>query len=58
MPHEGIKNEGHCYWLTPPELMASLRAEFGFDFDACPFPRPDNFDGLTQDWGHSTIGVG
>lgn len=31
--------------------MAELQAEFGFDFDPCPHPRPDGFDGLEVDWG-------
>lgn len=42
------------YWLTPPELMAKLQAEFGFTFDACPYPRPAGFDGLKEEWGTST----
>lgn len=42
------------YWLTPPELMDKLQAEFQFDFDACPHPRPGGFDGLKEDWGMST----
>lgn len=46
--------DGRHYWLTPPDLMAELTAEFGFDFDACPHPLPDGFDGLTDDWGSST----
>lgn len=41
------------YWLTPPEMMAALSAEFNFDFDPCPHPRPDGFDGLTRPWGKS-----
>lgn len=28
------------YWLTPPDFYARLEAEFAFDFDPCPFPRP------------------
>jgi len=40
------------YWKTPPEMMAKLQAEFKFDFDPCPHPRPDGFDGLTVDWGN------
>ena len=51
--HRGAKNGKH-YWLTPPGLMAALQAEFKFDFDACPYPKPDDFDGLTCDWGRST----
>ena len=39
------------YWLTPDEMYAALDAEFGFDFDPCPFPRPDGFDGLAVKWG-------
>lgn len=41
------------YWITPPEMMASLQDEFGFDFDPCPHPRPDGFDGLAVEWGQS-----
>lgn len=50
--HKGAKDGKH-YWLTPPELYKELNAEFGFDFDPCPFPKPDNFDGLTSEWGSS-----
>jgi hypothetical protein len=50
MPLNGAKDGKH-YWLTPPELMAQLQAEFGFDFDPCPFPRPEGFDGLSVPWG-------
>jgi len=39
------------YWLTPPELYQSLHKEFNFDFDPCPNPLPDDFDGLDMDWG-------
>lgn len=46
--------DGKHYWLTPPELMEKLNAEFEFDFDACPYPLPPDFDGLTSDWGSST----
>lgn len=42
------------YWGTPPEMMAALQAEFAFDFDACPHPRPEDFDGLEAPWGSST----
>lgn len=41
------------YWLTPPAMMAALDAEFVFDFDPCPHPRPHDFDGLIADWGQS-----
>lgn len=39
------------YWLTPPELYEALDAEFTFDFDPCPFPRPEGFNGLNEKWG-------
>lgn len=53
MPYEGNKDGKH-YWLTPPALMESLQTEFDFDYDACPYPRPDDFDGLTADWGSAS----
>lgn len=43
----------HRYWATPPDLMASLDAEFHFDYDPCPHPRPDGYNGLTAEWGQS-----
>lgn len=50
---DGNGADGKHYWLTPPELKAELQAEFNFDFDPCPFPKPDNFDGLSCEWGQS-----
>ena len=44
-------NNGKHYWLTPPSLMNQLNAEFHFDFDPCPHPRPEGFDGLLLPWG-------
>ena len=41
------------FWLTPPELLAELNAEFHFDYDPCPYPRPAGFDGLKESWGQS-----
>lgn len=41
------------YWLTPTTMMAALQTEFNFDFDPCPNPRPDGFDGLLVQWGKS-----
>lgn len=52
MPYEGNKDGKH-YWLTPEDLMQRLNDEFHFDFDPCPFPKPDDFDGLTAEWGSS-----
>ena len=31
--------------------MAKLQEKYKFDFDPCPHPRPDGFDGLTVNWG-------
>jgi len=52
--HAGSGIDGKHYWLTPDYLMQDLEARFNFDFDACPFPKPDEFDGLTNEWGLST----
>lgn len=51
--HKGNGADGKHYWLTPPDLYDRLNAEFNFDFDPCPFPLPDGFDGLTCEWGKS-----
>jgi len=49
---KGAKDGKH-YWLTPPDLYQKLNAEFNFDFDPAPYPLPENFDGLTCEWGSS-----
>jgi hypothetical protein len=51
--HKGNGDDQKHYWLTPPALYADLHAEFNFDFDPCPYPLPDGFDGLTCEWGSS-----
>ena len=51
--HTGNGDDGKHYWLTPPDLYARLHDEFQFDFDPCPYPLPDGFDGLTCEWGAS-----
>jgi len=51
--HKGNGVDGKHYWLTPPTLMEKLQQEFKFDFDPCPYPKPDDFDGLTCEWGSS-----
>ena len=51
--HKGNARDGKHYWLTPPDVFAALNAEFCFDFDPCPFPKSEGFDGLTCSWGES-----
>ncbi len=50
----GNKEDGKHYWLTPPEVYKKLDDQFQFDFDPCPYPKPDDFDGLTCEWGKSS----
>lgn len=50
--HRGNAADGKHYWLTP-DLYARLNAQFAFDFDPCPYPLPEGFDGLTCEWGRS-----
>jgi len=50
--HVGNRSDGKHYWITPASLMRQLEERFGkFDFDPCPFPLPERFDGLTMEWG-------
>ena len=51
--HKGNSIDGKHYWLTPDDLMKELNYEFKFDFDPCPYPKPEDFDGLTNEWGKS-----
>src|SRR6516164_3301259 len=51
--HAGNGDDAKHYWLTPPEVYGPLNARFSFTFDPCPFPKPDDFDGLTCEWGTS-----
>ena len=51
--HTGSRVDGKHYWLTPPDMYNDLCEEFNFDFDPCPFPKPEDFDGLTCEWGES-----
>ena len=52
--HKGNGADGKHYWITPPLLRAKLQQEFNFDFDPCPYPKPESFDGLTCEWGQSS----
>jgi hypothetical protein len=49
----GNKADGKHYWLTPPGLYEELHGQFAFDFDPCPHPLPEGFNGLTCEWGSS-----
>lgn len=49
----GNGGDGKHYWITPPDVYASLHTEFRFTFDPCPWPLPMGFDGLTCEWGAS-----
>lgn len=50
-----MSGNGKRYWLTPPDLYARLSAEFGpFDFDPCPHPVPEGFNGLRVPWGENS----
>jgi len=51
--HKGNGEDGKHYWLTPPELYKELTDEFCFNYDPCPFPKPDDYDGLTSEWSTS-----
>jgi hypothetical protein len=50
----GNKADGKHYWLTPDDLMEEIKAEFDIDYDPCPFPKPEDYDGLTAEWGSSS----
>ncbi len=45
------------YWLTPEPLMRALQEEFDFDWDATPFPRPEGWDSLREEWPGKRIYV-
>ena len=51
--HIGNGSDGKHYWITLEGVYAPLNAEFAFDFDPCPYPLPEGFDGLTCEWGKS-----
>lgn len=41
-------------WGTPPEIKRAAEDRLGVkiaDFDPCPYPLPEGFDGLAVDWG-------
>lgn len=48
-----IEGKEKHYWLTPPEIYLPLNEEFNFDFDPCPYPRPEGYNSLDIPWGQS-----
>ena len=53
LPPRGRVIQEAGYWLTPPAVYSALDAEFNFDFDPCPYPRPGHFNGIAMPWGQS-----
>jgi hypothetical protein len=51
VPRHPIVRPPKRYWATPPDVMERLNAEFAFDYDPCPNPRPYGYDGLVVPWG-------
>ena len=51
--NKGNASDGKHYWLTPDELLAEIYDTYDIDFDPCPYPKPDDFDGLAIEWGQS-----
>ena len=45
--------DGKHYWITPPDIFKKLDDEFRFTFDPAPHPKPENFNGLVEEWGES-----
>lgn len=41
------------YWLTPNGIYTKLDEEFHFDFDPCPYPKPEGYNSLIVEWGKS-----
>ncbi len=41
------------YWLTPKGIYEKLNEEFHFDFDPCPYPKPEQYNSLEVPWGKS-----
>ena len=41
------------YKRQPPDLLKRINDEFGDDlYDPCPYPRPENYNGLKAEWGN------
>ena len=52
MSFEGAKDGKH-YWLTPYGLLQEIYEEFEINYDPCPYPKPEGYDGLQAEWGSS-----
>lgn len=50
----GNQKDGKHYWLTPPDVYKNLDDQYSFDFDPCPYPKPEDFDGLDCEWVESS----
>jgi hypothetical protein len=42
------------FLLTPHDRLDELKRVFGINFDACPHPRREGYDSLTEEWGTRT----
>jgi hypothetical protein len=51
---KGNKADSKHYWLTPEPLLKAIKEEFVIDYDPCPYPKPDDFNGLLAEWGQSS----
>jgi hypothetical protein len=51
----GNKKDGKHYWLTPDSVYEFIEKTFGVKrknlYDPCPYPKPEGYDGLKEDWG-------
>jgi DNA N-6-adenine-methyltransferase (Dam) len=45
-----LKQDSKQFWRTPPPLYELLDRMFHFDFDACPYPRPEGYNSLEVPW--------
>ena len=48
MKNRNLKHSDH--WKTPDVFYHGLNAEFGFDFDPCPFNHDMSWNGLGIEW--------
>jgi hypothetical protein len=53
--NKGNPQDGRHYWLSPAWLLRWIKSIIGNYFDPCPFPKPDEFDGLKSKWTGDSI---